>query len=61
MSMAPHTTLRAALLLSALALPLGAQQPVPKVTKDAPAAPSAPRTGAIFGRVSAGPRGISPK
>jgi zinc protease len=42
--MAPQTTLRAALLLSALALPLGAQQPVPKVTKDAPAAP---RTGAI--------------
>jgi zinc protease len=52
--MASHPTLRAALLLTAFALPAVAQQPAPKVTKDAPAAPTAtrpatqpPRTGAV--------------
>jgi zinc protease len=38
--MAPHTTLRAALLLTAFALPAAAQQ-TPRVTKDAPAQPPA--------------------
>ena len=38
--MAPHMTLRAALLLTAVALPLAAQQPAPRVTKDGPAQPS---------------------
>jgi zinc protease len=38
--MAPHTTLRAALLLTAFALPAAAQQ-APRVTKDGPAQPPA--------------------
>lgn len=44
--MAPHTTLRAALLLTAFALPAAAQQ-TPRVTKDAPATAQPPRTARI--------------
>jgi zinc protease len=47
--MAPQTTLRAALLLTALALPLAAQQPA-RVTKDAPAQ-QPPRAGGTASRI----------